>query len=52
MFWSGCAKTPNPAVNADVPGTFVLLVSRCGGTPVTLYRQAAGRIDIPYVVYT
>jgi hypothetical protein len=29
---------PNPAVNADVPGTFVLLASRSGGTPVTLYR--------------
>ncbi len=29
---------PNPAVNADVPGTFVLLASRGGGTPVTLYR--------------
>ena len=29
---------PNPAVNADVPGTCVLLVSRSGGTPVTFYR--------------
>jgi len=26
---------PNPSVNADVPGTFDLLVSRGGGTPVT-----------------
>jgi len=29
---------PNPAANTDVPGTFDLLVSRGGGTPVTLYR--------------
>jgi len=26
---------PNPAVNADVPDTCVLLASRGGGTPVT-----------------
>jgi len=38
MFWCGYANTPNPAVNVDVPGTFVLLVSQCGGTPVNLYR--------------
>src|SRR5665213_51109 len=30
-------RWPNAAVNADVPGTIVLLSSRCGGTPVTLY---------------
>jgi len=30
--------TPNPAVNADVPGTFDHLASRSGGTPVTLDR--------------
>ena len=29
---------PNPAVNADVPGTFDLQASRGFGTPVTLYR--------------
>lgn len=29
---------PNPAVNADVPGAFVLLASCSGGAPVTLYR--------------
>ena len=35
-----CLQTamPNPAVNADVPGKFVLLVSRGGSTPVTVYR--------------
>ena len=31
-------ELPNPAVNADVPDTCILLVSRAGGTPVTLYR--------------
>jgi hypothetical protein len=32
------SQAPNPAVNADVPDTFDLLVDRTGGTPVTLYR--------------
>ena len=27
----------NPAVNADVPGTFVEMASRSRGTPVILY---------------
>jgi hypothetical protein len=29
---------PNASVNADVPGTFVVVVSHCGGAPVTLIR--------------
>ena len=29
---------PKPAVNADVPGAFVLLACRGGGTPVSLFR--------------
>jgi hypothetical protein len=32
------ALTPNPAVNAGVQGTFVLVANRIGGTPFTLYR--------------
>jgi len=32
---SSSTVRPNPAVNADVPGTCVLLASRGGGTPVT-----------------
>lgn len=29
---------PSPAVNTEVPETFVLPVSRSGGAPVSLYR--------------
>jgi hypothetical protein len=32
------AARPNMAVNTDAPDTFVLLASRCGATPVSLYR--------------
>jgi len=37
---------PNPAVNADVPGTFDLVANHVGGTPVTLYRKAATHFPI------